>query len=306
MRALPLPTRDGVGPSCTALPVGPWPTIAEFLIERFAAIPRATWEARMDAREVVDEHGVPVSAERPYEPRLRVYYYRSLEAEARIPFDELILSQDAHLLVVDKPHFLPVAPVGKYVQESLLVRLKRTLGLDQLAPLHRIDRETAGIVLFSVQPATRGAYHALFAQRAITKHYEAIVPWREGQVLPAVHRSRMAPDDHFMRMREVPGEPNAETHLALLEQRGAWARLQLSPVTGRRHQLRVHCAALGMPILNDAIYPTLRAEGGEDFSRPLQLLARELAFRDPVSGAERRFASTRALQLPHDGLRPKS
>jgi tRNA pseudouridine32 synthase/23S rRNA pseudouridine746 synthase len=306
MRALPLPTRDGVGPSCTALPVGAWPTIAEFLMERFAAIPRSTWQARMRGGEVVDEHGVPVTEQRAYQPRLRIYYYRSLEAEPPIPFDEIVLWQDAHLLVVDKPHFLPVAPVGKYVQQSLLVRLKRKLGLDHLAPLHRIDRETAGIVLFSIQPASRGAYHALFAERAITKHYEAIVPWQQGRALPAVHRSRLAPDAHFMRMREVPGEPNAETHLALLAQSDGWARLQLSPVTGRRHQLRVHCAALGMPILNDAIYPTLLAEGAEDFSRPLQLLARELAFVDPLNGTERHFASTRSLQLPDAGLRPKS
>ena len=246
---------------------------------------------------MVDEHGVPVTEARPYEARLRIYYYRSLEAERRIPFDEIILFQDAHLLAVDKPHFLPVTPVGKYVQESLLVRLKRKLGLDHLAPLHRIDRETAGVVLFSVQPATRGIYHALFAERRIAKHYEAIVPWRDDAVLPAVRRSRLADDDHFMRMREVAGEPNAETHFELLEHRDGLARLRLAPVTGRRHQLRVHCAALGLPILNDSIYPELLPEGEEDFERPLQLLAKALSFRDPVSGMAREFASKRTLAL---------
>jgi len=297
MPGLPLPTRDGVGPSCVALPPGRWPTIAEFLVQRFAAIPRATWETRMRTGEVVDEHGVPVTEARPYEARLRIYYYRSLEAERRIPFDEIILFQDAHLLAVDKPHFLPVTPVGKYVQESLLVRLKRKLGLDHLAPLHRIDRETAGVVLFSVQPATRGIYHALFAERRIAKHYEAIVPWRDDAVLPAVRRSRLADDDHFMRMREVAGEPNAETHFELLEHRDGLARLRLAPVTGRRHQLRVHCAALGLPILNDSIYPELLPEGEEDFERPLQLLAKALSFCDPVSGMVREFASKRTLAL---------
>ncbi|RZL90209.1 MAG: pseudouridine synthase [Variovorax sp.] len=298
MRKLPLPTRDGVGPSCVGLPPGPWSTIAEFLVERFPAIPRATWEGRMRAQEVVDEHGVPVSAERPYQSHLRVYYYRSLETEPRIPFEERILFLDELLLAVDKPHFLPVTPVGRYVQESLLVRLKRKLALDQLAPLHRIDRETAGVVLFSVQPATRGSYSALFAERAMSKHYEAIVPWRDAPPLPAVRRSRLAPDAHFMRMREVAGEPNAETRFELLEQRDGWARLGLSPLTGRRHQLRVHCAALGMPILNDAIYPQLLPEAEEDFDHPLQLLARRLAFRDPVTGAPREFTSTRSLALP--------
>jgi tRNA pseudouridine32 synthase/23S rRNA pseudouridine746 synthase len=239
-----------------------------------------------------------VTDTRPYQPHIRVYYYRSLPSEPRIPFDEVVLFQDAHLLAVDKPHFLPVTPVGKYVQESLLVRLKRKLGIDHLAPLHRIDRETAGIVLFSVQPATRAVYSALFSDRAISKHYEAIVRWQGERTLPAVHRSRLAGDDHFMCMREVDGEPNAETRFTLLAARGEWAHLGLSPVTGRRHQLRVHCAALGIPILNDAIYPVLRPEGDDDFLRPLQLLAKEIAFRDPVDGSERRFTSPRSLSLP--------
>jgi tRNA pseudouridine32 synthase / 23S rRNA pseudouridine746 synthase len=298
MHALPLPVRNGVGPSCVALPPGDWPTITEFLVQRFPAIARSTWEARMLAGDVVDEHGVPVTVTRPFKPRLRLYYYRSLESEPRIPFDEAILHRDEHLLAVDKPHFLPVTPVGKYVQESLLVRLKRNLGLQDLAPLHRIDRETAGIVLFSVQPATRAVYSALFADRAISKHYEAIVRWPEGHALPNTHRSRLVSDEHFMRMKEIDGEPNSETHFRLLVERDGLAHLDLSPVTGRRHQLRVHCAALGIPILNDAIYPELRPEGVDDFDHPLQLLAKEIDFRDPVSGRDRRFTSPRSLALP--------
>ncbi|MEJ7688337.1 MAG: pseudouridine synthase [Variovorax sp.] len=299
MTPLPLPTRDGVGPSCVALPAGAWPTICAFLVQRFAAIPLATWQHRMHAGEVVDEHGVQVTEKRPYEARLRIYYYRSLDAERAIPFEETVLFRDDHLLVVDKPHFLPVTPVGKYVQQSLLVRLKRKLGLDALAPLHRLDRETAGLVLFSMQPATRGAYHALFAERRITKQYDAIVRWPDEPMLPPIHRSRLADDDdHFMRMREVPGEPNSETHFELLESRDGWARLLLAPVTGRRHQLRVHCAALGFPIRNDAIYPTLRPDGEDDFDQPLQLLARTLAFHDPLTGLPRRFESALSLALP--------
>lgn len=297
MRTLPLPMRDGVGASCVALPAGDWPTIAEFLVQRFAAIPRATWEARIRDGDVVDEHGIPITAARAYQPRLRVYYYRALESEPAIPFQETILFQDAQLLVVDKPHFLPVTPVGKYVQQSLLVRLKRKLGLEHLAPLHRIDRETAGIVLFSVLPANRAGYSALFAERTVHKRYEAIVPWGDGCALPATRRSRLAPDTHFMRMTEVEGEPNAETHFELLEQGEGFARLGLSPVTGRRHQLRVHCAALGLPILNDAIYPELLPEGTDDFERPLQLLAKEIAFNDPVTGEARHFTSRRTLTL---------
>lgn len=299
-RPLPLPTRDGVGPSCVSLPEGPWPTISAFLAERFTAIPPASWEARLRAGDVVDEHGVAVTQARRFEPRLRVYYYRTLDTERRIPFEESVIYQDERLVIADKPHFLPVSPVGKYVQETLLVRLKRKLGLDHLVPVHRIDRETAGLVMFSAEPASRGVYHALFSQRVMVKHYEAVVPWTEGQALPPVHRSRLMDDEeHFMLMKETEGEPNSETRLELLEARGGLARLRLSPVSGRRHQLRVHCAALGMPILNDAIYPRLLPEGADDFERPLQLLAKSLAFRDPLSGEERRFESARTLmRLP--------
>ena len=292
-----LPTRDGVGASCVALLAGPWPTIAAFLVQRFPAVSAATWAARIDAGEVVDEHGLQVTAQRPHRPGLRVYYYRSVDGEARIPFEETVLFQDALLVVVDKPPFLSVTPGGNHLQETLLVRLKRRLGLDDLVPLHRLDRETAGVIAFSVEPATRGAYVQLFAQRQVVKHYEAIVPWRGDMALPLTHCSRIGPDAHFMRMAEVPGEPNAETRIELLDVQGGRARLRLLPVTGRKHQLRVQCAALGMPIVNDAIYPLLRAHGSDDFARPLRLIARGLAFRDPFSGAPRHFVSPREQPL---------
>lgn len=293
--APPLPTRDGVSASCVGLPEGPWPTIAEFLVERFAAIGRATWDQRMADGEVVDEHGLAVTPQRRYQAHIRVYYYRALPDEVPIPFEEVVLFQDEQLVVVDKPHFLPVTPAGRYLQQSLLVRLKRRLGLDDLVPLHRIDRETAGLVLFGVQPAQRGAYSDLFAQRAVSKHYEAVAPWRAELALPLTHRSRLIEDRCFMQMCEVAGEANSETRVELLEVGGALARYRLSPVTGRRHQLRVHCAALGIPILNDLIYPRLAAVDSDDHARPLQLLARSIEFRDPLSGALRRFTSRREL-----------
>lgn len=296
-KPLPLPVRDGVSPSVAALPEdGPWRTVAEYFIERFAAIPAETWMRRIADGELVDEHGVTVTRLRRFEPRLRIYYYRQLDDEPRVPFEAEVLHLDEHLLVADKPHFLPVAPVGKYVQETLLVRLKRQLAIDTLVPLHRIDRETAGLVMFSVRPETRGVYHALFSERRMHKRYEAVVPWSPGFDLPAVRRSRLGEDSHFMCMRELPGEPNAETRFELIEHADRWARLGLSPVSGRRHQLRVHCAAIGLPIRHDAIYPVLKPEGENDFERPLQLLARSLDFIDPVSGQARRFESRRHLQ----------
>ncbi|MDB5800340.1 MAG: pseudouridine synthase [Rhodocyclales bacterium] len=297
-RAAPLSTRNGVSPTCIVLPPGPWSRIADFIAERLPAVSPAEWAKRMLAGDVLDESGIAVTAERHYEVGLRIFYYRALEHEPPIPFEETVLFQDEYLVVADKPHFLPVIPSGRYVQETLLVRLKRKLGIDSLAPIHRIDRETAGLVLFSIQPSTRGRYQDLFRQRSVRKHYEAIAPWRPELKLPLVYRSRIEEDAmRFMQMREVDGEPNAETHIDVLEVRGDLARYALSPVTGRKHQLRAHCTALGIPILNDLIYPVLCAENSDDHTRPLQLLAKSIAFTDPISGELRNFQSARTLNF---------
>lgn len=286
-----LPTRFGVSPSCVALPAGDWPTFTDFLTQRFPAITRDTWLERMAEGLVVDEFGGPVTAERPYSGHMRVYYYRALPAEKRIPFDAEILFQDEHLVVADKPHFLPVTPSGHYLQETLLVRLKNELGLETLAPIHRIDRETAGLVLFSVKRTERDAYQGLFRRHEISKHYEAIAPWHPALQLPLLRQTRIVEDDLFFRQREVPGEPNSQTHVDVLEIRGDRARYALSPVTGKKHQLRVHMNALGVPILNDRIYPPQQITPDDDFTQPLQLLAKSIAFTDPVTGKARRFES---------------
>jgi tRNA pseudouridine32 synthase/23S rRNA pseudouridine746 synthase len=287
--------RNGVNPSCVALPHQGSGSILDFLLQRLPGVAEEEWCQRMAAGDVLDERGAPVTPERPFERGLRLYYYRSLPEEQPLPFDEAILYQDDHLLVADKPHFMPVTPSGPYLQHTLLVRLKNRLGLADLVPLHRIDRDTAGLVLFSVQPSTRSAYHSLFRDHQIIKHYEAVAPWREDVVFPREHRSRMQEGAQFFRMQEVPGAPNTLTHIELQEVRGAWARYRLSPVTGKRHQLRVHMAALGLPLCNDAFYPELNDPPEGDFSRPLQLLARSLAFTDPVTGAARCFESQRQL-----------
>ena len=294
---------DGVSASCVALPHGPWPRLIDFLGERLPKVGMDEWQQRMAQNRVLDEQGVPQASDAPYRPGTRIYYYRELETEALIPFEEEVLYQDEHLLVADKPHFLPVTPSGRYVQQTLLVRLKRRTGLEHLSPIHRIDRETAGLVLFSLRPQDRGAYQALFREQVVDKDYEAIAPLRPDLPLPAVHRSRIEADEQFFRQREVPGAPNSETQIELLEARGTLARYRLRPRSGKTHQLRVHMDALGRPIVGDLFYPEVVHGPGpaqEDWSRPLQLLARGIRFSDPVTGALRQFESRRQLVWPAD------
>ena len=296
-----LPVRDGVSPSCVVLPTHGQGSMLDFLAQRLPVVARDEWRQRMLAGDVVDERGQLVVPGRPFEGGLRLYYYRSLPAEPVLPFSEVVLYQDEHLVVADKPHFMPVTPSGRYLHNTLLVRLKRQLGLPELSPLHRIDRDTAGLVMLSVQQRTRGAYQALFRDRQITKHYDAIAPWRADVAFPREHVSRLEESPQFFRMQEVPGEPNSHTHMQVLEVAGGWARYRLSPITGKRHQLRVHMAALGLPLRNDPFYPVVNDPPEGDYSRPLQLLARSLAFVDPVTGAQRVFESQQSLNLSTGG-----
>jgi len=254
-----------------------------------------TWLQRLHAGDVIDDQGQVLGPDAPYRAGIRLYYFRALAAEPHIPFEATILWQDEHLLVVDKPHFLPVVPSGKYLQETVLIRLKNALVLDALSPIHRIDRDTAGLVLFSKQVASRGAYQELFRTRQVDKTYECIAPWNPDLPWPITRHSRIVPSAHFMQQTEVDGVPNALTHITPIAVQGALARYALKPVTGQRHQLRVHMAALGLPIVNDGIYPTLTPEGSADYSQPLQLLAQSIAFTDPISGAPRHFTSQRTL-----------
>ena len=299
-----IPSRRGVSASCIALPYGkaaPWPRLVDFLAERLAAVSHENWLSRMARGEVLDDAGQPLRPDAPFLPGTRVYYYRELDEEPDVPFEEAVLFQDEHLLVADKPHFLPVTPGGRYVQQSLLVRLKNRLGIDTLSPIHRIDRETAGVVVFSLRPQDRGDYQALFRERSVHKTYEAIARSDSALQWPLVRHSRIEEaHDAFFRMNETDGEPNSETRIDLLKTQGGWARYQLEPLTGKRHQLRVHMDALGLPIAGDQFYPrVLRGpQEAEDFADPLRLLARAIRFTDPITGELRRFESRRKLDWP--------
>jgi len=296
-----LPTIDGVSPSCVALPHGPWMTMLDFLAERIPAVPREDWARRMSQGEVVDAQGQPIAPQAPFRAHTKLYYWRSLPFEHKVPFDEAVVFQDDYLVVAYKPHFLPVTPKGRYLQETLLVRLKRKLGIDTLVPMHRIDRETAGLVAFTIQPHTRNAYQSLFRDKAITKTYEAIAPLNPAVSLPLRYQSRLEESERFMAMHEVEGPANADTHIELIESASGFGRFRLSPITGQKHQLRAHMSALGMPILGDQIYPellpALPPEVAPDFSQPLQLLAQALSFVDPVTGVPRQFHCGRSLDL---------
>ena len=295
-----LPTRDGVSPSCVALSVGPWTTVLDFLAERLPTVSRQAWAARMHNGEVLDEQGHAVHAEQPYASGTHLFYYRHIADEPDLPVQERIVFQDDHLVVADKPHFMPVTPGGQYVRQSLLVRLKRQLGIDSLSPVHRIDRETAGLVLLCVRPQDRNAYQALFRERQVHKVYEAVAPYRAELRLPLTRRSRIeACTTQFFRSEEIEGTPNSETTLSLLTVQGNSALYRLEPVTGKRHQLRIHMQAIGLPIEGDQFYPeVLRGAGDpEDFSHPLQLLARSVSFTDPVTGKTRSFASGQSLRM---------
>ena len=303
-----IPLRDGVSPSCVALPhmrAPAWATVLEFLAERLPRVGRVEWARRMAHGEVMGHDGQPLPPHTPYLNGQRVYYWRTLAQEALIPFEAQVIHRDAHLVVADKPHFLPVTPGGRYVQQSLLVRLKRALNLPDLSPLHRIDRETAGLVVFSLRPQDRDAYQRLFRERRIHKTYEAIAPAAPHFDAPVIRQSHIREcEDAFFKMREAePHEglpPNSETRIERLEQNGSWARYRLTPVTGKRHQLRVHMTGLGLPIAGDQFYPHVRRLPGEteDYAEPLCLLAQALRFTDPVTGQERHFESRHTLDWP--------
>lgn len=276
---------------------GTWATVREHLVERLTGAAPGMIESMLDSGLIVGADGHAVAPDAPYEPGMFVWFHRELPAEVPVPYPVEIVHRDAHIVVADKPHFLATTPRGSHVAETALARLRRELGIPTLTAAHRLDRLTAGLVLFTVRPEERGAYQTLFRDRRVRKEYEAIAPYDPSLALPRTVRSRIVKERGVQAAREVVGEPNAETYVERAGHRGTLARYRLVPATGQTHQLRVHLNALGVPILGDPLYPEVTAPvPAGDFRRPLQLLARKLEFTDPVTGAEHTFVSGRVLR----------
>ena len=291
---------EGVSSSRVYLPAGQnHACLLDFFIANFPHIEAGEWGSRFEGGLVMTRDGDPVQAGDAYLPNTHLLYFRRLAREPEIPFKEAILFQDEHILVADKPHFLPVTPSGLYLHQTLLNRLKKKTGIQELSPIHRIDRDTAGIVIFSVNSKERAQYQNLFRDRMVKKVYEAVAPYSEELIskLPMTYQSRLEESEHFLQMQEVEGEANADTLIELLETSKPWAKYRLTPGSGKKHQLRCHLNSLGIPIRNDQIYPILTPyqEYDLDFSKPLQLLAKEVYFVDPMSGENRAFISQMQL-----------
>ena len=275
-----------------------WATVRDHLVARLAAGDGVV-DAMFDAGAFVGADGRPFAPDTAYVPGTYVWFHRDLPAEERVPFDVEVVYRDAHVVVADKPHFLATTPRGSHVAETALARLRRELDIPTLTAAHRLDRLTAGLVLFTVRPEERGAYQTLFRDRRVHKEYEALAAYDPAVTLPRTVRSRIVKERGSLTAREVPGEPNAVSRVELSDHDGTVGRYRLLPRTGQTHQLRVHMCALGLPILGDPLYPVVEPPAAPgDFSRPLRLLARALEFTDPVTGRHHAFRSTREPAPP--------
>jgi tRNA pseudouridine32 synthase / 23S rRNA pseudouridine746 synthase len=272
----------------------PPPTILDYLMARFPQISPSMWKERVARGLVTTQDGTPVLMDSAYRQGLTILYEREVPLEPPAEEAEVILHQDASILVADKPHGIPVTPAGSYVKRSLLARLQRGDGLSELAPMHRLDRDTAGLVLFAIKAEGRGPYHQLFAEGKIQREYLAVANLANTPDERRWHvESRIEAGEPWYRQRNGEGPINAVTVIELMECEKNRGLFRLLPMTGRKHQLRLHMASIGFPIIGDTVYPEVRTK--QDGEPPLQLLARRLEFVDPVCAMPRIFVSARKL-----------
>ncbi|MGK4579258.1 pseudouridine synthase [Kitasatospora sp. HPMI-4] len=292
----PLPQRLGIDPVRLRLPMERgWATVRDHLVDRLP-VPASVIDGMLGEGAVVGTDG-PIAPDAPYVPGAFLWYHRDFPDETPVPFPITVLHRDENLVIADKPHFMAMAPRGQHVTQSALARLRRELDLPTLSPAHRLDRLTAGLAMFIIRPEHRAAYQGLFQERRVHKEYEAVAPYEPALDLPRTVSSRIIKEHGVLAAQEVPGPPNSESRIELVETRGALGRYRLTPVTGRTHQLRVHMCSLGVPILSDPLYPeVVPGIALDDFRAPLQLLARTLEFTDPLTGRQHSFRSRRTLE----------
>lgn len=298
----PLPQRHGLDAAWVRTPdtheggEPPWATMGDFLMSRLPA--RAEVGRMLAAGYFVDDAGAPLAGEEPYRPHAFVWFHRELAPETPAPFAIDVLEVNERFVVADKPHFMATTPRGAHVTQTALIKLRVALDLPELAPAHRLDRLTAGVLVLTTRREYRGAYAGVFQSGGAHKTYEALAPFDPTLEFPRLIVSHIEKRRGSLQAEMVDGEPNAETLIEVAEVRGAYARYLLTPATGKTHQLRLHMASLGLPILGDSLYPAVMDVAPDDFTSPLQLIARRLWFTDPIDGTEREYTSRRELRWP--------
>ncbi|MBV1911020.1 MAG: pseudouridine synthase [Kangiellaceae bacterium] len=290
----PLPVKNGISPNKIWLPQGEWQTVFEFFRHRFPQLSGANCAQRFASGEVRFSDGSIVDSNTSYRSNAHLFFYREVLNELIVPFEESIVFENENIIVAEKPHFLPVAPTGQYLKHTLLVRLRNKLKNDHLELCHRLDRETAGLVLLTKHEQVRAAYHSLFSERKITKVYHARAKVLDVK-FPIERFTCIVKGEPYMRMKEVDGEENSRTFIELIHQNKQSCLYRLQPITGKKHQLRVHMSGLNIPIINDPLYPIMTSKPADDFDNPLQLLAKELSFIDPIDGQSHHFISSQDL-----------
>ena len=301
-------------------------TIADYLIARFYPNDPQIIHARFNTGEVRLDDGTILTSDSPYMPGERIWYFRELADEPQLPSDMPVLYEDEHVLAIDKPHFLPTTPRGAYIAQTALTKLRVREQNPLLIPIHRLDRPTAGVLLFAKTVEARRPFQMMFQHRQVSKTYRAVapVPADAAAVEQALSAEGLQVRSHIQKIRDqlqvqqlseqecaAQGvEPNTLTTVKILrtftpsaqavegwraEPNREWALYDLAPHTGKTHQLRAHLNMLSSPILGDILYPQVLPDAPDRPEYPLQLLAYSLHFKHPITGEPVDLYSGRSL-----------
>lgn len=301
-------------------------TIADYLITRFYPNDPQIIHARFNTGEVRLDDGTILTGDSPYMPGERIWYFRELADEPQLPSDMPVLYEDEHVLAIDKPHFLPTTPRGAYIAQTALTKLRVREQNPLLIPIHRLDRPTAGVLLFAKTVEARRPFQMMFQHRQVSKTYRAVapVPADAAAAEQALSAEGLQVRSHIQKIRDqlqvqqlseqecaAQGvEPNTLTTVKILrtftpsaqavegwraEPNREWALYDLAPHTGKTHQLRAHLNMLSSPILGDVLYPQVLPDAPDRPEYPLQLLAYSLHFEHPITGERVDLYSGRSL-----------